>query len=146
LAKRALESIILVSSNSNSTCIPFTCFASNMLKTFSWIWFHCKHVDDFCATCHNHAPMILNIDALCVAIYMLNNFSFFCFVCNWWHVDDCPVGSPKRKVWWAQQQVFPQYETKVYRTSRRKNQLPKVDAHWLGDNSGQFIYGALSGA
>jgi hypothetical protein len=46
-----------------------------------------------------------------------------------------PVGNPKRKVWWAQQQVFPQYETEVYRASRRKNQLPKVDACWLGDNS-----------
>jgi hypothetical protein len=57
-----------------------------------------------------------------------------------------PVGNPKRKIWWAQQQVFPQYETKVYRTSRRKNQLPKVDARWLGDSSRQFIYGALSGA
>jgi hypothetical protein len=32
------------------------------------------------------------------------------------------------------------------RTSRRKNQLPKVDASWLGDNSRQFIYSALSGA
>jgi hypothetical protein len=32
------------------------------------------------------------------------------------------------------------------RTSRRKNQLPKVDASWLGDCSRQFIYGALSGA
>jgi hypothetical protein len=33
---------------------------------------------------------------------------------------------------------FPQYETKVYRTSRRKNQLPKVDANWLGDSSRQI--------
>jgi hypothetical protein len=33
LAKRALESIILVSSNLNPACIPFTCVASNM-KTF----------------------------------------------------------------------------------------------------------------
>jgi hypothetical protein len=82
LAKRALESIILVSSNSNPTRILFTCFALNMLKTFCPIWFLCKHVDDFCATCDNHAPMILNIDPLCVATYMLNNFSFFCFVCN----------------------------------------------------------------
>jgi hypothetical protein len=32
------------------------------------------------------------------------------------------------------------------KTSRRKNQLPKVDASWLGDCSRQFIYGALSGA
>jgi hypothetical protein len=32
------------------------------------------------------------------------------------------------------------------RTSRRKKQLPKVDASWLGDCSRQFIYGALSGA
>jgi hypothetical protein len=64
----------------------------------------------------------------------------------WWRVDDRPVGNPKRKVWWAQQQVFPQYETKIYRTSRRKNQLPKVDARWLGDSSRQFIYGALSRA
>jgi hypothetical protein len=47
---------------------------------------------------------------------------------SWWRVDDRPVENPKRKVWWAQQQVFPQYETKVYRTSRRKNQLLKVDA------------------
>jgi hypothetical protein len=41
---------------------------------------------------------------------------------------------------------FPQYETKVYRTSRRKNQLLKVDAHKLRDGSVQFIYGALSRA
>jgi hypothetical protein len=82
LAKRALESIILVSSNSNSTRLPFTCFKSNMLKTFSSLWFLCKHVDDFCATCDNHAHMILNIDALCVAIYTWNDFSFFSFVCN----------------------------------------------------------------
>jgi hypothetical protein len=41
---------------------------------------------------------------------------------------------------------FPPYETKVYRTNRRKNQLPKVDANWLGDSSRQFIYGALSRA
>jgi hypothetical protein len=46
-----------------------------------------------------------------------------------------PVGNPKRKVWWAQQQVSLSYETKVYQTSRRKNQLPKVDASWLGDSS-----------
>jgi hypothetical protein len=57
-----------------------------------------------------------------------------------------PVGNPKRKVWWVQQQVFPQYETEVYRTNRRKNQLPKVDARWLGDSSRQYIYGVLSGA
>jgi hypothetical protein len=38
LAKRALESIIHVSSNSNSTRLPFTCIASNMLKTFSSLW------------------------------------------------------------------------------------------------------------
>jgi hypothetical protein len=82
LIKRALESIILVSSNSNFTRISFTCYASNMLRTCSSIWFLCKHVDEFCATCDNHAPMILNIDALCVATYMLNDFSFFCFVCN----------------------------------------------------------------
>jgi hypothetical protein len=31
-----------------------------------------------------------------------------------------PVGNPKRKVWWAQQQVSLSYKTKVYRTSRRK--------------------------
>jgi hypothetical protein len=35
---------------------------------------------------------------------------------------------------------------KFNRTSRRKNQLSKVDARWLGDCSRQFIYGALSGA
>jgi hypothetical protein len=53
-----------------------------MLRTCSSIWFLCKHVNKFCATCDNYAPMILNIDALCVATYMWNNFSFFCFVCN----------------------------------------------------------------
>jgi hypothetical protein len=82
LAKRALESIILVSSISKSARIPFTCYASNVLRTCSFVWFLCKHVDEFCATCDNHAPMILNIDTLCVATYMLNGFSFFCFVCN----------------------------------------------------------------
>jgi hypothetical protein len=82
LAKRALESIILMSSNSNSARIPFTCYASNMLRTCSSMWFLCKHVDEFCATCDNHAPMILNMDASCVATYMWKDFSFFCFVCN----------------------------------------------------------------
>jgi hypothetical protein len=83
LAKRALESIILVSSNSNSAHIPFTCYASNMLRTCSSIWFLCMHVDDFCDTCDIHAPMILNIDALYVATYMWNDFSSFCFCrCN----------------------------------------------------------------
>jgi hypothetical protein len=82
LAKRALESIILVSSNSNSNHLPFTCFASNMLTTFSSISFLCKHVDEFCDTCDIHAPVILNIDALCVATYMWNDFSFLYFVCN----------------------------------------------------------------
>jgi hypothetical protein len=82
LVKRALESIIHVSSNSNPARIPFTWFASNMLKNFSSIWFLCKHVDEFCSNCDNHAPMISNIDALCVATYILNDFSFFCFVCN----------------------------------------------------------------
>jgi hypothetical protein len=71
-----------VSSNSNFTRLPFTCFASNMLNIFSSIWFLCKHVDDFGTTCDIHAPMILNFDALCVATYMLNDFSFSCFVCN----------------------------------------------------------------
>jgi hypothetical protein len=65
---------------------------------------------------------------------------------GWWRVVDRLVGNPKRKVWWAHQQVFPQYETKVYGTSRRKNQLMKVDARCLRDSSRQFIYGALSGA
>jgi hypothetical protein len=34
LTKRALESMIHVSSRSNPTLIPFTCFVSNMLMTF----------------------------------------------------------------------------------------------------------------
>jgi hypothetical protein len=68
-----------VSSSLNPTCIPFTCFASRMLKNFSSIWFLCKHVDVFDYICDN---LILNIDALSVATNMLNNFSFLCFVCN----------------------------------------------------------------
>jgi hypothetical protein len=39
-----------------------------------------------------------------------------------------PVGNPKRKVWWAQQQVSLSCETKVYQTSRRKNHTSEVDA------------------
>jgi hypothetical protein len=31
------------------------------------------------------------------------------------------------------------------RTSRRKKQLPKVDARWLGDGSRQFVYGVYLG-
>jgi hypothetical protein len=31
------------------------------------------------------------------------------------------------------------------RTSRRKKQLLKVDASWLGDGSKQFVYGAYLG-
>jgi hypothetical protein len=57
----------------------------------------------------------------------------------WWRVHVCPVGNPKRRVWWAQQQVFPQHETKVYGTSRRKNQLPKADAQ-LASRQLQTIY------
>jgi hypothetical protein len=30
-------------------------------------------------------------------------------------------------------------------TSRRKKQLPKFDASWLGDGSRQFVYGAYLG-
>jgi hypothetical protein len=71
--------MILVSSNSNPTWLPFTCFPSNILNTFSSIWFLCKHVDNSCTTCDIHAPMILNIDALCVATYMWNDFSFLLF-------------------------------------------------------------------
>jgi hypothetical protein len=50
-----------------------------MLKHFSSIWFLCKHVDNICVICDNHAPMILNIHVLCVATNMLNNFSFHMF-------------------------------------------------------------------
>jgi hypothetical protein len=32
-----------------------------------------------------------------------------------------PVGNPKRKVWWAEQQVSLSCETMVYQTSRRKS-------------------------
>jgi hypothetical protein len=57
-----------------------------------------------------------------------------------------PVGNPKRKVWWAQQQVSLSMKLRFNRTSRRKNQLPKVDTSWIGNSSRQFIYGALSRA
>jgi hypothetical protein len=79
---RSLESMIHVSSRSNLALIPFTCFASKNSKRLSFIWFVCKNVDDFCVICDNLAPMILNIDALCVAQNKLNNFPFICFVCN----------------------------------------------------------------
>jgi hypothetical protein len=57
-----------------------------------------------------------------------------------------PSWEPQEEGMMSTAAIFPQYETKVYRTSRRKNQLPKVDAIWLGDSSRQFICGALSGA
>jgi hypothetical protein len=54
-----------------------------------------------------------------------------------------PSWEPQEKGMISTAASFPQYETKVYQTSRRKNQLSKVDANWLGDSSRQFIYGAL---
>jgi hypothetical protein len=45
LAKRALESIILVSSNSNSTCLPFTCFVSTHVEK---ILFHMVSLQACC--------------------------------------------------------------------------------------------------
>jgi hypothetical protein len=55
------------------------------------------------------------------------------------------VRNPKRKVWWAQRQVFLGMKPRFNRTSRRKKQLPKVGASWLGDSSRQFVYGAYLG-
>jgi hypothetical protein len=57
-----------------------------------------------------------------------------------------PSWEPQEEGMMSTTASFPQYETKVYRTSRRKNQLLKIDASWLGDSSKQFIYGALSRA
>ena len=82
LTKRALESIPQVSSRSNPALIPFACFASFMLANCSFLWFDCKHVDGIIAPCDIHVSLLLDIDALCVATKMLNNFSFRCFVCN----------------------------------------------------------------
>jgi hypothetical protein len=55
-----------------------------------------------------------------------------------------PSWEPQEEGMMSTAASFPQYKTKVYRTSRRKNQLPKVEANWLGDSSRKFIYGALS--
>ena len=82
LTKRALESIIQVSSRSNPALIPFPCFASNMPNNFSFLWFACKHDGYIAFPCDNHVPMIFDIDALCVATQLLNNFSFSYIVCN----------------------------------------------------------------
>jgi hypothetical protein len=64
---------------------------------------------------------------------------------GWLAVLSHPVGNPKRKVWWAQRQVSLSMKPRFNRTSRRKKQLPKVDASWLGDDSRQFVYGAYLG-
>src|SRR4051812_2190962 len=53
-----------------------------MLANFSFLWFDCKHVDGIISPCDIHVSLLLDIDALCVARKMLNNFSFRCFVCN----------------------------------------------------------------
>lgn len=82
LTKRALESIPQVSSRLNPALIPFACFASFMLANCSFIWLACKHVNGILSPCDNHVSLLLDIDALCVATKMLNNFSFQCFVCN----------------------------------------------------------------
>jgi hypothetical protein len=66
-------------------------------------------------------------------------------LCGWLAVLSHPVGNPKRKVWWAQRQVSLSMKSRFNRTSRRKKQLPKVDASWLGDDSRQFVYGAYLG-
>jgi hypothetical protein len=67
LTKRPLESIKQVSSRSNLAHLPLSCLSLNIPNNFSFSWFFCNHVDYFCAICDNHVPMILNIDALCVA-------------------------------------------------------------------------------
>nr|XP_051183872.1 uncharacterized protein LOC127297585 [Lolium perenne] len=72
LTKRALESIIQVSTRSNPALIPFPCFALNMPNNFSFLWFFCKHDD-----------VILTIG---ITTNMRTNFSFRWFVCT--HVDD----------------------------------------------------------
>src|SRR3954466_14034630 len=76
LTKRAFESIIMVSSRSNPALIPFPCFASNMLNTFSSLWFSCKHVE------HVSDSLIWMIKWFCVATKMMKNCSFQCFVCS----------------------------------------------------------------
>ena len=76
LTKRALESILEVSSRSNPALIPFPCFASNMLNNFSFLWFVCKHGSNEC---------FLDLDdskCFCVASNMMKTCSFQCFVCT----------------------------------------------------------------
>jgi hypothetical protein len=106
LTKRALESIIQVSTRSNPALIPFPCFALNMPNNFSFLWFFCKH-DDVILTvgvasnkltnssfiwfvgthgCANFYLVNFLDDMLCVAPNMRTNFSFQWFVCT--HVDD----------------------------------------------------------
>src|SRR3954462_12883251 len=76
LTKRALESIIMVSSRSNLALIPFPFFASNILNTCSFLWFSCKHVE------HVSDSFIWMIKWFCVATRMMKNCSFQCFVCS----------------------------------------------------------------
>ncbi len=106
LTKRALESIIMVSSRSNPALIPFPCFALDMPNNFSFLWFLCKHdvviltvgvasnkLNNFSFIwfvgthgCANFYLVNFLDDMLCVAPKMRTNFSFQWFVCT--HVDD----------------------------------------------------------
>ena len=73
LTKRALESIILVSS---SVKLLSACFASNKLNNFSFLWLVCQNVSDFDYLCDMHVSVSFYLDDLCVATNMMNNYSF----------------------------------------------------------------------
>src|SRR3954466_15676628 len=80
LTKRALESIIMVSSRSNPALIPFPCFASNMLNTCSFLWFSWKHVEQM------NDFLVWKIKWFCVATKMIKTCSLQCFACT--HIEN----------------------------------------------------------
>jgi hypothetical protein len=61
-------------------------------------------------------------------------------------VLDTQLGTPRGRYDEHNSKSSLSMKLRFYRTSRRKNQLSKVDARRLGNSSRQFIYGVLSGA
>jgi hypothetical protein len=51
LTKGALEIIIQVGSRLNPALIHFSCFALDIPNNFSYLWFICKHGDEFLSIC-----------------------------------------------------------------------------------------------
>jgi hypothetical protein len=58
------------------------CVATNMMKTCSFVWFICTHVDDD----FDILPYVLLPNSLLIASWMLTTFYLRCLECNNVHV------------------------------------------------------------